>query len=535
MQMVLHLSGEERVLTPVEVQIQAHMPAIFRQLIETVSPLAMIREQLSNIMAKEVGAKNVTITHYYDPTFGYSFIFEDNGCGMDYSGNLGAPGRLDRFIHFGYSGISGFRVDEFSWKGLGSKLAYNCRKLEIQTWTGTGRGWKVDVNEPRRKFTKTPPEVPKPLLFEVPADTFNHSGTTLKVLGYDNGQSYTFDNLKNYLLYRTVVGSTKKRYFPVVTLKVLGDQEILKPGFPFVKKQDAQDWRTVEIDPPIELSETADDGTLVEVTLKGGYTLDTGKFQLSPRRYNTGVILSVKGIPYFPLDFNEYRGNFQLMSKLCSMVAECDVMEKCLSMDRNWFIESPITVTFEKALSKAFRKLLEMDDYKRLIHNMEEEERKIKGKSLELRKQALMASTQRYVFVDGHEGPLHREPDNEHDTLALLWKLEGMGKIPLTVFRTLEHTSISGIDIIGELQEKDGDEVHKFASLEVEFAFHRFLLHRHSPSQTRYVFCWEIADPESLDKTELPYKYRKIVDEKVIEVYEIRRFPGIQVKKVENP
>ena len=82
------MSGEDRVLSPVEVQIQAHMPAIFRQLIETVSPLAMVREQLSNIMAKEVGAKNVTITHYYDPTFGYSFIFEDDGCGMDYSGKL---------------------------------------------------------------------------------------------------------------------------------------------------------------------------------------------------------------------------------------------------------------------------------------------------------------------------------------------------------------------------------------------------------------------------------------------------------------
>lgn len=524
------MSEEGRVLTPTEIEIQAHMPAIFRQLIEAVKPLTMVREHLSNIMAKEVGAKNISITHYYDPTFGYSFIFEDDGCGMNCTSSIETPGRLDRFIHFGYSGISGFRVDEFSWKGLGSKLSYNCRKLEIQTWTGEGSGYKVEVHEPRRKFMKVPPEVPKPLLYKMPPDAFTKPGTTIKVLGYDMGQSYTFDRLKNYLLHRTVVGYTKSREFPNVTLTVLGDKETIRPGFPFIKRENEEDWRTVEITPPIEVTENAADGTLVTVTLKGGFTLDTGKFHLSPRRYNTGAILSVKGIPYFPLDFNEYRGNFQLMSKFCSMVAECDQMEKSLSIDRNWYIENEISHAFEKALSKCFRKLIELDDYKRLIHNMEEEEKKRKGKSLELRKQALMAPDQKYVFVEGVEGCIHREPDNEHDTLAVLWKLEGMNKIPLNLFKTYEHTAISGIDIIGELQEKEGYEVQKFVSIEVEFAFHRFMLHRHSPAQTRHIICWEVADPEALSKTELPFKYRKVIDDKVVEVYEIRRFPGIRVR-----
>ena len=524
--------SEKEVLTPTELEIRAHMPAIFRQLIEAIKPLAMVREQLSNIMAKEVGAKNVTITHYYDPTFGYSFIFEDDGCGMNYTSSIETPGRLDRFIHFGYSGIAGFKVDEFSWKGLGSKLSYNCRKLEIQTWTGEGSGYKVEVHEPRRKFMKVPPEVPKPLLYKMPPDAFTEGGTTIKVLGYDMDQSYTFDRLKNYLLYRTVIGYTKPREFPNVILKVLGEKEVIKPGFPFIKKENEEDWRTVEVDPPIEVTENAEDGTPVTVKLKGGFTLDTGKFKLSPRRYNTGVILSVKGIPYFPLDFNEYRGNFQLMSKLCSMVAECDLMEKSLGMDRNWYIESKISHTFEKALRKCFRKLIELDDYKRLIHNMDEEEKKRTGKSLELRKQALMDPNQKYVFMEGVEGCIHREPDNEHDTLAILWKLEGMNKVPLNLFKTYEHTAITGIDIIGELQEKEGYEVQKFISIEVEFAFHRFMLHRHSPAQTRCIICWEVADPEALEKTELPFKYRKVIDDRIVEVYEIRRFPGIRVRPI---
>jgi len=526
------MSDKEKVLKPVELEIQAHMPAIFRQLIESVNPLTMIREQLSNIFAKEVGATKVEVIHYYDPTYGFSFIFSDDGCGMDYSGNIENPGRLDRFIHFGFSGIAGFRVDEFSWKGLGSKLSYNCRKLVVETWTGEGNGYHVEILEPRKKFMKVPPEIPKPLLttYETPRDKFEHKGTTIMVLGYDMGQSYTFEKLKNYLLYRTVVGNTKPRKLPTVVLKVLGYEETIEPGFPFVKRESPDDWRIVGLEPPIVVRETTKDGIPVTVTLKGGFTLDTGKFHLSPGRLNIGVILAVKGIPYFPLDFNEFRGGFQLMSKFCSLVAECDEMEGCLSIDRNWYMRNNISETFETALSKAFRKITELNEYKNLIHNMEEEEKKRKGDSLEDRKQALLSRTQQYVFVDGVEGYIHREPDNEYDTLAILWKLEGMGKVPLEKFRTMEHTAIGGIDIIGELQEKEGYEVQKYVSIEVEFAFHRFMLHRHSPAQTRYIFCWEVADPEALEKTDLPFKHRKVINDRMIEVYEIRRFPGIQVR-----
>jgi hypothetical protein len=116
------------VISPLEVEIKAHFPALFRQLVESTDPLHMVREQISNIFAKEVDAKNVEITHYWDPQHGPSFIFRDDGCGMNYTGDLENPGRLDRFIHFGYSGVAGFDVDEFSWKGLGSKLAYNCKR-----------------------------------------------------------------------------------------------------------------------------------------------------------------------------------------------------------------------------------------------------------------------------------------------------------------------------------------------------------------------------------------------------------------------
>ena len=46
-----------------------------------------------------------------------------------------------------------------------------------------------------------------------------------------------------------------------------------------------------------------------EVALKGGFTLDTGLFGLSPKRYNTGLRLSIKGIPYFQLPLYDFKGN----------------------------------------------------------------------------------------------------------------------------------------------------------------------------------------------------------------------------------
>lgn len=119
--------------------VKVHEISLVRQSIENRKHhLDMVREQISNMCAKEVAAKNISIYYYVDPEYGATFIFEDDGCGMNYTGDLKNPGRLDRFINLGFSEIVGFKGDEFSWKGLGSKLAFNRRHLEIETWTRDG-------------------------------------------------------------------------------------------------------------------------------------------------------------------------------------------------------------------------------------------------------------------------------------------------------------------------------------------------------------------------------------------------------------
>jgi hypothetical protein len=205
--------------------------------------------------AQEVGAENISISYYIDPTYGASFIFEDDGCGMDYTGDLKNPGRLDRFINLGFSAIVGFKGDEFSWKGLGSKLAFNCKRVEIETWTKSGEGYRVEIEEPYRKLTKSKSEIPKARIYKLPQEDFKRSGTRLKVLGYEEGRTdrdYSFKNIKNFLLHRTLLGCTRPRKFPNCILKVLNETETLKLGYPYIHKENKEEWWTVVIDPPIE-------------------------------------------------------------------------------------------------------------------------------------------------------------------------------------------------------------------------------------------------------------------------------------------
>lgn len=518
-------------ISPLEVEIQAHLPALFRQLVESTDPLNMVREQISNIFAKEVGAKNVEITHFWHPHWGPSFIFRDDGCGMNYTHDLEHPGRLDRFIHFGFSRVAGFDVDEFSWKGLGSKLAYNCRRVEVETWTGEGDGYRVECAEPYEKLTQVPPLVPRPRLYEVPKDSFDRKGTAISVLGYNpsSPKKYSFDELSNFLRYRTAVGFTKSRELPKTVLKVDGHEHELETGFPFLKKDDENDWRTVVLESPIEVVREVKNGEAVKVTLKGGFTLDTGRYGLSWARHNVGIILSVKGIPYFELDFRDVRGSFEPYRTLCCIVAECDQMEESLNIDRTWYKEAKVSETFEAAVREALREFTRRDDYKEYLDGREREKKKTTGATLEARKEALVAPSQRFVYVDGVEGFIHREPENENDTLALLWKLEGMGRLPFRKFRTLEHTAIGGIDVIGDIQEKEGDEVNKFVAIEAEYICERFILHRHSPAQTRYIFCWKIRHPDDFQPTGDPYKFKREISGKTLQVFEISKFPNLHV------
>lgn len=203
--------------------------AITKQLIKEIgNPLDLVRECLSNSAAKEVGATYVTITIFSHPDYGYVFEFKDDGCGMDLTDNLKNPGRLDRFLRLGLAAIVGLPTDEFGFKGIGSKLAFRSKRIELETYTRNRNGYRVWINEPWGSIERG--FMPKAHVTDLPQDPEKKAGTHLKIYSYPADRleevrqgrlSFTFDNVKNYLLHRSFAGFTHKRENPpIITLKV---------------------------------------------------------------------------------------------------------------------------------------------------------------------------------------------------------------------------------------------------------------------------------------------------------------------------
>ena len=165
-----------------EVDLFIQEVSLMKQLIrEHTHPLDLLRELVSNSGAKEVGARNISITYYIDPEYGHTFKVTDDGCGMNFTNNPQLPGRLDKFLGLGLSAIAGLEADEFSWKGLGSKLAYQSRRLEIETFNGRN-AYNVFVNEPWKTIDDG--KKPRPNVSEIQPVSDQHPGTTVKVYGY---------------------------------------------------------------------------------------------------------------------------------------------------------------------------------------------------------------------------------------------------------------------------------------------------------------------------------------------------------------
>lgn len=503
-----------------KIEPKVHDLSIFKQIMESRShPLDMLREAISNMMAPEVQAENITIQHYSHPEFNSSFILKDDGVGMTFTGDKEKPGRLDRFIGLAFSKAAGLKADYWGWKGLGSKLMLNCNKLTLKTWTGKKEDKMLELNiiNPRNSLLSEPPIAPEYYLNEREPNQFDKKGTTIEIQGYDGGNHiYSFEEIKRYLYLNTAIGLTREMHnLPIVKLKVNSYEEVLPIGFQYITVQydenKNRDWRTVVIDNGIEKSEIIkEDGTEkeVKVILKGGFTLDTGKFGLSPRRYNTGLRLSIKGIPYFQLPFYDYKGNkFQQYKDLCSFIVECDAMEPKLNLDRsnisNQLGNDIVVKTFRKLTAKCFDELTETDAYKEFQKNKKKEDERNKAKTVRDRQKKLSDPNQEYVCIKQNTEikVLHRVPEkSEMDTLAVFWKLEALDLLPFENFITWEHTKKEGIDVIASFQIDDESALEDFVPIEFEATFENFISHGHNPKQTKCIICWTTLNNKKLRK-----------------------------------
>lgn len=512
--------------------------SLMKQLIkERAHPLDLLRELISNSGAREVGATEIKIKYTIDDE-GHIFEAIDNGCGMDFTDNKLLPGRLDKFFGLGLSTIVGIKADEFSWKGLGSKLAYQSRKIEIDTWCGSGDAIKVEINEPWSSIEKK--LIPKPKVFMYKPEEGRKTGTSIKVFGHPphrKERPFTVEEIKKFLLHRTFVGFTQQRENPPkIILSVLGNTTEIDFGFPELKFKETNKG-TVFVDEHQSMTKSGTNRS-ISVHMKGFYTWDEKDYGLDKNQLNTGLILSVKGIPYFDLDMETY-GSRNLKTarpgvNKCCLIVECNQIQEEMNISRSGLVDSEDVDLFKSAVSKMFEKIESSDEYLK-FRRIQEERKTITGaESLEIKKQNLESESQKWVVYQASDSDkpivLSREPENENDVLCILWKLEALNALPFKKFQTLGHAG-SGPDLIVHFQEDEQSNPDRYTSIEIENKFYNYTLHGHKPSQYPRVICWEIGKTPKLaiNKTDKKYKSTTIKEDLQIHIFSLRLMDKVKI------
>jgi len=527
-----------------EVDLYFQEISLMRQIIrERVNPLDLLRELISNAAAREVQASNIWIRCYPHPEDIYVFEVEDDGIGMDYADSPqgGHFARLNRFLSLGLSSIIGEKSDEFAWKGLGSKMAFHSSRLEVITYTGEAPVRKVEVNAPWETITAG--RRPRPRIYEMEPSTSQRRGTKIVVHGHppDVKREYTFSQVRDYLLHRTFVGFTRRRENPpIIHLAVGNNKETLEVGFPVLKRMSGDSGSSTRFVDIEEVATVPGTNSSLRISLKGLYSVEASRFGLAEESGNTGLILSVLGIPYFDLGLETYAGGRRGLglnpsAKNCCLIVECDQIREEMNIGRSAINDSAVKETFDRAVSSLLRRVAESDEYKSFV-TYTKREKEIRGaETLDMRKRKLERPEQRWVYWVGSTGErkrLHREPENEHDTLAILWKMEALGALPFHQFESLEHGS-SGADIIAHFRENRESNPERFVTIEAESIFTHYKVHGHNPSQMPIVVCWDIGKSRQvkLKDTNVSWKFIAEVGDVGVRVFAVARMPGIQVRR----
>ena len=513
--------------------------SIFKHLIkERVHPLDLVRELLSNAGAKEVCASLIEIAYTKDKE-GHIFEITDNGCGMEYTGDATIPGRLDKFMGLGLSGIVGLAHDEFSWKGLGSKLSYQSRRVEIGTCAGPNKSfYDVRINEPWESISNN--RVPKPRISEHPSEK---QGTKIRVIGHPphrQDDPFSFEDLRTFLQHRTFAGFTHTRDpQPEITLSVLGRTERIDFGFPEFEGIDFDEFAQtgLSLDEPhktLYINMLPKKGSARPVTVKGFLTWDADRYHLSKDSLNTGLILSVRGIPYFNLNMEDSGVTTIRTARpgenRCCLVVECDWIQDEMNISRSGLVDSPKAIELKKIVAEAFQRIESSSEY--LTFRVLPEQEKFAKQSGYLSDE----KDQSWVVYENEAGEkriLIREPQYEQEVNALIWKLEAIGALPFKIFKTLAYIGAAkGPDILVNFQEEEGSEPQLATVVEIENNFYNYKSHGHKPSQYPKVLCWAIPTSgrkEKINKTTKKYKYTVNADEYQVHVFAIKDMDRIKV------
>jgi len=527
--------------TSKEIDVLRHDVGIFKNLInERQHPLDLVRELLSNAGASQVGATRIEISYTKDKQ-GHVFDVSDNGCGMDFTNDAENAGRLDRFLGLGLSSIVGEKSDEFSWKGLGSKLAYQSRRVMIETRADGHPLYEVRINEPWDTLARN--QVPRPRITEHP-NSDCPTGTRIRVLGHPPhrlDEPFTAGEIRQFLLHRTFAGYTRLRpNLPEIVLSVLGQIERLEFGFPELRSIDFPDWlsldegrKTLLVNMGLERQPS------MSVRLRGFLTWEPGRFNLRDENLNTGLTLSSRGIPYFEIPLAAFGGRRIASSpgraKMC-LVADCDQVYSQMNLSRSGLVDSEVTVEFAQVVRKLLDHLVASDEYAEFRRLKKKLKRAEQGETLAKDQASIGSADQKWVVLNRDGAApvvLMREPRNETEAAAILWKLESLGALPFEKFQTVGYPAASrNPDLFVNFQEEAGTELMTAAQFEAGNTLRSYKRGDDPPRQQPKIICWDLAGrgrKMRLSETEKRYKFTIDAGGPEIPVYVMKLMAGLSV------
>src|SRR5207247_2363935 len=251
-----------------------------------------------------------------------------------------------------------------------------------------------------------------------------------------------------------------------------------------------------------------------------------------------GLLLSVRGIPYFDLGLENYtegrRGlGLNPSARNCCLIVECDQVQEEMNISRSAINDGAVKEAFDHAVKKLLHRVAESDEYRSFVAYTKREKEIRGAETLDARKRKLERPEQKWVYYTSPAGQcrrIHREPENEHDTLAILWKLEAIGALPFHQFESLEHGG-SGADIVAHFRENPESNPERFVTIEAESMFTNYKLHGHNPSQMPIVVCWDIGKSRQvrMRDTTVSWKFIAEVGDIGVRVFALSKITGIQV------
>lgn len=258
------------------------------------------------------------------------------------------------------------------------------------------------------------------------------------------------------------------------------------------------------------------------------------------RIFNIGLIVSSRGIPYFNLNLGDVGASGIVHAnpgegKIC-LIVEADDIHSEMNISRSDLVDSAKTLEFRQVLTQLISDLESSAEYRAFRQLRKQTKREEAGSKLSKEKRRIEADEQNWVVLE-REGTapliLMREPENESEVNAILWKLEAIGILPFAEFRTLAYPGAAqGPDLFVNFQEDMSSEPLRAAVLEVERNFYSYKPHGHLPSQYPKVICWDVpasGRKEHLEKTSKKYKFTVTREEYQVHVYVLKLMDGISV------